>query len=149
MIHNGKAKERVIGVSYVVEPSIVRIVGVHCGQLLRLFQKRFCPLEVTAFPAFPGSFYERFVAFILVSDLATCVCREELLFDRLVQSIWVDIAEYWADHPTLRATAQRLVIGPFFEVSGLDHVLNESQKRLSWSFSPKIASMTVWSSLSK
>src|SRR5712692_756492 len=53
---SGKAKERVIGVSYVVEPSIVRIVGVHCGQVLRLFQKRFCPLEVTAFPAFPGSF---------------------------------------------------------------------------------------------
>src|SRR5260370_27519655 len=125
---SSEAKERIIGISHIIKPSIVRVVGVHRGQLLRFFQKCLCLLEVTTFSAFPGPLYERFVAVVLLSDFATCVYREELLLNKLVQPIQVDIAEYWTDHPALWAAAQRLVIGPFFKVSSLDPVLNESQK---------------------
>ena len=46
----------------------------------------------------------------------------------LVESVQVDVGEQGADDPALRRAAQRGLVVPLLEVSGLEHVLDEPEE---------------------
>ena len=65
---------------------------------------------------------------VLRPFLAFRVLRNECLLDESVKPIHVDIREDWADRPTLWRSAQCGAVAPFFEVSGLEDVLDQPEE---------------------
>jgi hypothetical protein len=93
-----------------------------------LFTQRAHGLSVS--PALGAGYgiFHFLVRWISDTSLPSVIFRKQDCFDKLVQFIQVDIAEYWTTHSALRCSAQRLMPAPFFEVSCLEHVSDQHQK---------------------
>ena len=54
--------------------------------------------------------------------------RDQFLLDEFVELIPVDITEDRGNRATLRNSAKRVMIFPFFEVPGLQHVAHQPEE---------------------
>ena len=61
----------------------------------------------------------------------------EGLFDKFVQLIKIDIAEYWRDNAPLRGSTQRWAVAALFTISRLEQVFDESEETIVFDFLSK------------
>src|SRR5512135_1844644 len=123
-----EAQEEVVGIAYVLEAAIVRVVRYlrrHlCQDTAQLSIGRHIPLSFGDTPLVAQSRVLR------VDPLGPTlrVVRDERLLDVLVEPVEVDVREQRAGDSALWRATERGPMFPLFEVSGLEHVLDESDE---------------------
>src|SRR6266568_3233360 len=90
-----KSKQRVIGVSNIIQPPVVWIIRVNCWQLLRLLGQFACFFKFSFLPLFGGFFNKCEVRAVVSSLFFACVLWDKSCFYVLIQLVQVDIAQYW------------------------------------------------------
>jgi hypothetical protein len=63
-----------------------------------------------------------------------CVLRDQILLDKFVELVQVDVTENRGNHAALRASAQRFAVLPVFQVPGFKHVTDKPQEPLVVNF---------------
>jgi len=150
ILRAGETQEEVVGISDVPKPSIVGIILVTVsdpsGLDLEGFQGiLFRPTfsELLDFGDEPD------VILVPTPDISLGILRNEGLFDEFIEPVQVDVREQWANDTALRCPAQGGSVAPLSRYPALSRFSTRIRKRLSWIFSRRIVSRTVWSMLSK
>ena len=118
----------IVRVSHILQSSVIGVVWVYRGQLLRVFTHFQCLLVFPLSPEPCGFVQERVVSWIGLTACSSAVCWYECFFNVLVQLVQVDITQNWTDYPALGCAAQCGVIFPIFEISCLKEFTNETKK---------------------
>ena len=107
------------------------VTGVHrvvTGERAQLLEQvaGFCPV-----PALPGALqpHGRPVVFRVEPAASSArILRDQLLLDEFVELVQVNVTEDWGHRAALRNSAERVMIFPFFEVPGLQHVAHQPEE---------------------
>jgi hypothetical protein len=127
-LRTGESNEPVIRVPDVPKSSVLRIIGIDRGQLLRVFAHLIGLVVIAISPESCDFMQKGVVGWVGSTSSPSSVGWNERFFDVPVQFGEVDITQNWTDYRALRRPAEGGRVFPIFEIACLEKFTDEAKK---------------------